>query len=100
MTERTERQEERLSIINSLVGNIEGYGEANIDKKALENIDFAYAALFHILKQFMNNASYGGFEGSRIDLKVKSIEVLRSIKEDIEFALSDEVPQYYWEREV
>ena len=89
MTERTERQEERLSIISSLVGNIEGYGETNIDKKALENIDFAYDALYGILKQFINNARYSGFEGSRIDLKVKSIEALESLKEDIEYALSE-----------
>lgn len=40
--ERTERQEERLSIINNLVGNIEGFGETNIDEIALANIDFAY----------------------------------------------------------
>ena len=65
---RTERQEERLSIINNLVGNIEGFGETNIDEKALANIDFAYAALYQILEQFINNARYSGYEKSRIVL--------------------------------
>ena len=84
MKTRTERQEERLSIINTLVGNIESYGETNIDNEAIKNIDFAYDVLYLILKQFINNILYDGNEESRLKIREKSLKILKSLKEDID----------------
>lgn len=80
----TERELERLKIINQLIGNIEGVGESNSDKKALNNIDFASMILEDMINSLVNNAKYEGFEASRVEIKERSETVIRDILEIIE----------------
>lgn len=80
----TERELERLKIINQLIGNIEGVGESNSDKKALKNIDFASMVLEGAIYTIVKNARYEGIEASRIEIKERSETVIRDILEIIE----------------
>lgn len=80
----TERELERLKIINQLIGNIEGVGESHIDKEALKNIDFASMVLEGAIYTIVKNAEYEGFEASRIEIKERSETVIKDILEIIE----------------
>lgn len=80
----TERELERLEIVNQLIGNIEGVGESHIDKYALKNIDFASVVLEDMIDSLVENAKYEGFEASRIEIKEKSKTVINDILEIIE----------------
>lgn len=84
-----ERKKERLSIIENIVGNIEGYGEEHTDRRALDNIPFANEALWSILEGFLRNAQYNGYEASRLNLKEESIKALESIKESVDEILEE-----------
>lgn len=75
----TERQLERLDIIEQLIGNTRGIGETNADNKALSNIDFAAAVLEDIITSLAENARYDGFEASRQEIRDKSKTVLKDI---------------------
>ncbi len=75
----TERQLERLDIIEQLIGNTRGIGETNADNKALINIDFAAAVLEDIITSLEENARYNGFEASRREIRDKSKTVLKDI---------------------
>ena len=77
----TERQKERQSIIISLVGPVEGIGEGRVDKKVLENMDFAEDVILYFIKSLARNAEYKGYEKSRIDIAARSQEILRDIRE-------------------
>lgn len=68
----TERQRERQSIINSLIGPIESTGESHVDGKVLENMDFAEEVILFLVDTLARNAEYKGFEKSMIDIAVRS----------------------------
>lgn len=80
----TERELERLRIVNQLIGNIEGVGESNSDKKALSNINFANMVLGSAIYTIVKNARYEGFEASRIEIKERSETIIKGIMEIIE----------------
>lgn len=63
----TERQRERQSIINSLIGPIESTGESHVDGKVIENMDFAEEVILYLVDTLARNAEYKGYEKSRID---------------------------------
>ena len=75
----TERQLERLDIIEQLIGNTRGIGETNADNEELSNIDFAAAVLEDIITSLEENARYNGFEASRREIRDKSKTVLKDI---------------------
>lgn len=77
----TERQYERRDIILGLIGGITGAGETNNDKKVLENLDFAEEIISIILENLRFNADYSGFEGSMLEIKEKSQQLLEFIRE-------------------
>lgn len=85
----TEAKKERIDIILDLVGYVTGCGESHADSRAMENIEFSESVLLEILVQYIDNANYNGYEGSRLDLKRKSIEVLEGIKERIDEVLTE-----------
>ena len=80
----TERQRERQSIINSLIGPIESTGESHIDGKVLENMDFAEDVILYLMDTLARNAEYEGYEKTRIDIAARSQVVLRNIRETID----------------
>lgn len=80
----TERQRERQSIINSLIGPIESVGESHVDGKVLENMDFAEEVILYLVDTLERNAEYKGYEKSRIDIAARSQVVLRNIRETID----------------
>ena len=80
----TERQRERQSIINTLVGPIESIGESHVDRKVLENMDFAEEVILYLVDTLARNAEYKGYEKSRIDIAARSQVVLRNIRETVD----------------
>ena len=80
----TERQRERQSIINSLIGPIESTGESHADSKVLENMDFAENVILYLVDTLTRNADYKGYEMSRIDIAARSQVILRNIRETID----------------
>ena len=77
----TERQRERQSIINTLIGPIESTGESHLDSRVLENMDFAEDVILYLVDTLARNADYKGYEKSRIDIAARSQEALRNIRE-------------------
>lgn len=77
----TERQYERIDIILGLIGGITGVGETNHDKEVLKNLDFAEEIITCILEDLRNNANYSGFEGSMLEIKEKSQQLLEFVRE-------------------
>ena len=67
----TERQRERQSIINTLVGPIESIGESNFDNKVLDNMDFVEDVISYFVDTLARNAEYRGLL-RRKDIKVRS----------------------------
>ena len=80
----TERQRERQSIINLLIGPIESIGESHADGKILENMDFAEEVILYLVETLARNAEYEGYENTRIDIAARSQVVLRNIRETID----------------
>ena len=80
----TERQRKRQSVINTLVGPIESIGESHVDRKVLENMDFAEEVILYLVDTLERNAEYKGYEKSRIDIAARSQVALRNIRETIE----------------
>ena len=83
----TERQRERQSIINTLVGPIESIGESNFDNKVLDNMDFVEDVISYFVDTLARNAEYRGYEQSRIDIAERSQVTLKHIKEIIDGVL-------------
>ncbi len=79
----TEREQERLNIIKQLIGDIKGIGETNYDKKVLNNLDFAEFVIYELINDLLYNAKYEGYEGSKLDIQEKSIEIIKNIGFDI-----------------
>lgn len=52
----TDRQRERQSIINSLIGPIESTGESHVDSKVLKNMDFAEEVILYLVDTLARNA--------------------------------------------
>lgn len=77
----TDRQRERQSIINSLIGPIESTGESHVDSKVLKNMDFAEEVILYLVDTLARNAEYKGYEKSRIDIAARSQVILRNIRE-------------------
>ena len=46
----TERQRERQSIINTLIGPIESKGESHVDSTVLKNMDFAEEVILYLVE--------------------------------------------------
>lgn len=80
----TERQRERQSIINTLIGPIESTGESHVDSKVLKNMDFVEEVILYLVDTLARNAEYKGYEKSRIDIAARSQVVLRNIRETID----------------
>lgn len=83
----TERQKERQSIINTLIGPIESTGESNLDSKVLDNMDFTEDVILYFVDTLAGNAEYKGYEKSRIDIAERSQVTLKYIKEIIDGVL-------------
>lgn len=82
-----ERQKERQSIINTLIGPMESIGESHVDSKVIENMDFAEDVILYLVDTLARNAEYRGYEKSRIDIAVRSQVTLKYIKEIIDGVL-------------
>lgn len=76
-----ERQRERQSIINTLIGPIESTGQSHLDNRVLENMDFAEDVILYLVDTLARNAEYSGYEKSRIDIAARSQVALRNIRE-------------------
>lgn len=83
----TERQKERQSIINTLIGPMESIGESHVDRKVIENMDFAEDVILYLVDTLARNAEYRGYEKSRIDIAERSQVTLKYIKEIIDGVL-------------
>ena len=83
----TERQRERQSIINTLVGQIESIGESDFDNKVLDNMDFVEYVISYFVDTLARNAEYRGYKKSRIDIAERSQVTLKYIKEIIDGVL-------------
>lgn len=79
----TEKEQERLDIIKQLIGGIKGIGETNYDNKVLDNLNFAEFAIYELINDLLYNAKYEGYEDSKLDIKEKSIEIIKNIGFDI-----------------
>ena len=77
----TERQRERQSIINTLIGPMENTGESHVDSMVLDNMDFAEDVILYLVDTLARNAEYKGYEKSRIDIAARSQVILRNIRE-------------------
>ena len=80
----TERQKERQSIINSLIGPIESTGESHVDSMVLDNMDFAEDVILYLVDTLARNAEYKGYEKSRIDIAARSQVALKNIRETVD----------------
>ena len=83
----TERQKERQSIINTLIGPMESIGESHVDSKVIENMDFVEDVISYFVDTLARNAEYRGYEKSRIDIAERSQVTLKYIKEIIDGVL-------------
>lgn len=79
----TEKEQERLDIIKQLIGGIKGIGETNYDKRVLSNLNFAEFVIYELINDLLYNAKYEGYEGSKLDIQEKSIEIIKNIEFDI-----------------
>ena len=77
----TERQMERVAIIEQIIGNIESCGETNSDKKALQNLKFAEEVIFRLIESLIRNSEDNSYEFSVQEIRRESIEILKYIQE-------------------
>lgn len=77
----TERQMERVAIIEQIIGNIESCGETNSDKKALQNLKFAEEVIFRLIESLVRNSENNSYEFSVQEIRRESIEILKYIQE-------------------
>lgn len=85
----TIKRNERINVILNIIGRIIGVGETNFDRCSLKNLDFLDELLFVLLENLEDNVTYNGHEGSRLDLKEKSVRIFRSLNDFIEDILTD-----------
>ena len=84
MIEVTERQMERVAIIEQIIGNIESCGETNSDKKALQNLEFAEEITIRLIESLIRNSENNSYEFSVQEVKKESIKILKYIQEMIQ----------------
>ena len=84
MIEVTERQMERVAIIEQIIGNIESCGETNSDKKALQNLEFAEEITIRLIESLIRNSENNSYEFSVQEIKKESIKILKYIQEMIQ----------------
>lgn len=77
----TERQTERVAIIEQIIGNIESCGETNLDKKALQNLKFAEEVIIRLTESLVRNSENNSWEFSVQEIRSESIKILKYIRE-------------------
>lgn len=71
-------------IIHSICGEIEPYGDTNIDKERFENIENYYEALFFIVSKLKKSAKLKDRqEISIIKIAEKCEDILNELKEEL-----------------
>ena len=80
----TERQMERVAIIEQIIGNIESCGETNSDKKALQNLKFAEEITNRLIESLIRNSENNSYEFSVQEIRKESIKILKYIQEMIQ----------------
>ena len=80
----TERQMERVAIIEQIIGNIESCGETNSDKKALQNLEFAEEITNRLIESLIRNSENNSYEFSVQEIRKESIKILKYIQEMIQ----------------
>ena len=81
MIEMTERQMERVAIIEQIIGNIESCGETNSDKRALQNLELAEEVIIRLIESLVRNSEDNSYEFSVQKIKERSIRSLKYIQE-------------------
>lgn len=64
-------------LVNMLVGHIDSIGETRYDETSLKNIETAEVVIDNLLETLMDNAKFTGVEFSRVQLKDKSLKLLK-----------------------
>lgn len=77
----TERQMERVAIIEQIIGNIESCGETNSDKKVLQNLKFAEEVIIRLTESLVRNSENNSWEFSVQEIRSESIKILKYIRE-------------------
>lgn len=77
----TERQMERVAIIEQIIGNIESCSETNSDKKALQNLKFAEEIIIRLIESLVRNSENNSWEFSVQEIRSESIKILKYIQE-------------------
>ena len=77
----TERQMERVAIIEQIIGNIESCGETNSDKKALQKLKFAEEVIIRLTESLVRNSENNSWEFSVQEIRSESIKILKYIRE-------------------
>lgn len=80
----TERQMERVTIIEQIIGNIESCGETNSDKRALQNLKLAEEVIIRLIEILVRNSEDNSYEFSVQEIRKESIKILRYIQEMIQ----------------
>ena len=81
MIEMTERQMERVAIIEQIIGNIESCGETNSDKRALQNLELAEEVIIRLIEILVRNSEDNSYEFSVQEIRKESIKILKYIQE-------------------
>lgn len=77
----TEREMERVAIIEQIIGNIESCGETNSDKKALQNLGLAEEVIIRLIESLVRNSEDNSYEFSVQEIRKESIKILKYIQE-------------------
>lgn len=77
----TERQMERVAIIEQIIGNIESCGETNSDERALQNLKFAEEIIIRLIESLIRNSEDNSYEFSVQEIRKESIKILKYIRE-------------------
>ena len=77
------KRETKVEVIDEFIGVLQPYGDTNYDREVEENIDLAREVLDIILGKLIENTYYDGYEGSCLDVKEKSIKLLKDCNNQI-----------------
>ena len=77
----TERQMERVAIIEQIIGNIESCDETNSDKRALQNLELAEEVIIRLIEILVRNSEDNSYEFSVQEIRKESIKILKYIQE-------------------
>ena len=77
----TERQMERVAIIEQIIGNIESCDETNSDKRALQNLELAEEVIIRLIESLVRNSEDNSYEFSVQEIRRESIKILKYIQE-------------------